>query len=174
MTTPRQPLPGAPATPGLHIPAFRYGTTDHMVTELLAERTQNPQGLWLGNTVQPTWEVGRRHGLPMTSAQNLNISSSDAYATGPAAHRRWFVVSIRRAASTGATRLQVRPKSTLDTPAFLGLNTTSEEVILVPWGGLIIENDGEVYDGGALGLSNAADGADTSIQLRFLYYEQEM
>jgi len=167
-----QPVPSR-ETPQDRIPIFRWGVQEGMVRELRGERW-TPSGMWIPNTVQPTWELGRRHGFPRTVFGDLDINGQNAFLPGPANNKRWFVISLRRQSTTGATRLLVRPKDATDNAHILSIASTSEQVINLPWPGIIVENDGDRFGGGDVGLQDSANGGDTGRELMLLVYETDM
>lgn len=174
MTQNYRPYPGAPGAPGLAVPAFQFEVVEGMTRELQLERTQIPQGVWVSNTIQPTWEVGRRWGLPGTVETGLNINGQDAYLPGPTEGRRWFVLSIWREGTTGVTYVIVQPKATNESRARLTVSGTTSSVVNLSYPGIIIENQGGSYDGGRIGMRDSSNAGDTSRSLALLYYETAM
>lgn len=166
--------PGSPGRPGLYIPATHYQLAERMVTELNGERLQQPQGMWIGNVIHATWELGRRYGLPETAADTLDINGQDAFLPGPLPGHRWFLIAINGQATTGVSSVIIRPKDSGDTNARLTPTGTAARMILVPYPGLMLEHDEASYDGGRVGLENSGSPSDTSRELRILYYDQEM
>lgn len=160
------------AKPGLYRPGYHYTVLDAMVAELQIERTPEAQGLWLANTVQPTWELGRRFGVPDTLGEALDIFGQAAFLTGPTEGRRWLVCGVVKPVTTGATKVFIRPKSSADSIHRLTISTTEEVVINLPWPGIPIEHQ-KPFDGGQLGLDDSGNAGDTARVLRILFYDVE-
>lgn len=160
---------GSAGTPGLYIPIVNYDALEAVAFELQGERTQDPQGQWLANTVQPTWEVGKRVGDPIIISEAVDISSANGYITGPGPRVRWYITAIFRGATTGSTRV-FTTIATGSSQAQLTTSGTAEQVLLFPWPGLIIQNDGRGNDGN-LGMEASGNGADTARRLHCFAYQ---
>lgn len=160
-------------TPQDRIPIYRWGAQEAMVKELLGERWF-VSGLWIPNTVQPTWELGRRWGVGRTISGNLNIQSGNAFLPGPADNKRWYLLAVWREGTTAATRIILRPKDATDTAARLTVSSTSEQAETYSWPGIPVDNDNVTFGGGSVGLEVSGDAGDTSRGIRLLVYETDM
>lgn len=158
--------------PHLYRPGYHYTVLDQMVLELQIERTPEAQGLWLANTVQPIWELGRRYGLPTTLSGALDIDGQDAFLAGPVKGRRWLIVGFNKPVTTGGSSVLIKPKDSGDGGHPLTKSTTGEVIENFPWPGIPVENQ-DPFDGGQIGLSDSADAGDTARTLRILFYDLE-
>jgi len=170
MTSARGP---ARETPQDRIPIFRWGVQEAMVRELLGERWF-PSGMWIPNTVQPTWELGKRWGLPRVIKGNLNINGQNAFLEGPPANKRWFVTNVWREATTGLSQIIVRPKDGSEDFMRLTTSVSDSQTFALAWPGFLIENDSDRFSGGEVGLQNSANAGDSSRGIRILVYESDM
>jgi len=171
VVTKRGQVRPAVEAPGDRIPIYGWAVQEAMVKELRGERW-TPSGMWIPNTVQPTWELGKRYGLPMTIRESLDISAGAAFMNGPADRKRWHVVGISHELTAGPTRFIVRPKDASDVAFQLNADNTTDVPLIVPWPGIIVENDPQ-FGGGDLGLEQGG-GGDTAIDMTLLLYEVDM
>lgn len=168
-----QQYEGSPGIPNQHIPSIGYDLTEGMIREMQGERTQSPQGLWLPNTVQATWEIGKRWGSPQPLTGNLDIFGQNAFLPGPGDGRRWLIVFMGKAATTGNSRIVVAPRDITEAQISYTLPSTAEVQVRQAYPGLMIENDG-IFGGGAVGLTNSGNAADTAIAMTIIFYELVM
>lgn len=160
------------ARPGLYRAGVHYTVLDEMVRELQVEPTPESQGLWVANTVQPVWELGKRYGLPDVRSGALDVNGQDAFLPGPLEGRRWLVVAVHKPVTTGNSEVLVRPKSSTDTTMVLSPTDTIALNINLPYPGFPVEHQSP-FDGGQLGLSNSSDAGDTARTLRIMFYDLE-